>query len=149
MLVFRICRDIHQALDGEGARLFGGRWNSPGQPVVYTSEHISLCVLEQLVHLDLDLIPENWVVVTIEIPDHFSGEKPSKIPSKEEATRSFGDKWLTEKRSLFLKVPSFVISKEYNILLNPLHKEMKKVVVKNVSPFVFDPRFADLQKAGN
>lgn len=146
MLVFRICRDIHQALDGEGARLFGGRWNSPGQPLVYTSEHVSLCVLEQLVHLDPDLIPSNWVVVTIDIPDHFSGENLTKLPSKEEASRKFGDKWLTEQRSLFLKVPSFVITKEYNILLNPLHKEMKKVSVKNVSPFVFDPRFTEPKK---
>lgn len=141
MLVFRICRDIYQALDGEGARLFGGRWNFPGRPVVYTSEHVSLCVLEQLVHLEPDLIPDNWVVVTIEISEHCSSEKLAKLHAKEEASRKFGDKWLFEKRSLYLKVPSFVITKEHNILLNPLHPEMSKVVVKDVSPFVFDPRF--------
>lgn len=141
MLVFRICRDIHQALDGEGARLFGGRWNSPGRPLIYTSEHISLCVLEQLVHLDLDLIPENWAIITLEIHGQFSSETLSLLPSKEEASRKFGDKWLLEKRSLCLKVPSFVLPQEYNVLLNPLHPEMTKVVVKDVSPFVFDPRF--------
>lgn len=141
MLVFRICRDVYIIPDGEGSRLFGGRWNSPGQPVVYTSEHVSLCVLEQLVHLDSDLIPNNWVVVTIEIPDNLSGEILSKLPTKDEAARKFGDRWLLEKRSLFLKVPSFVISKEYNILLNPRHIDMPKVIVKDVSPFIFDPRF--------
>lgn len=141
MLVFRICRDIHQALDGEGARLFGGRWNSPGLPLIYASEHISLCVLEQLVHLDLDLIPENWVVVTIEIPDNLPGETFSRLSTTEEAGRKFGDKWLVEKRTIFLKVSSFVIFKENNILLNPLHPEMTKVTVKDISPFLFDPRF--------
>lgn len=141
MLVFRICRDIYQILDGEGARLFGGRWNSPGRPLVYTSEHVSLCVLEQLVHLDPDLIPDNWVVVTIEIPDHCSSETLAKLPAKEEDIRKFGDKWLFEKRSLYLRVPSYVIRKEHNVLLNPLHPEMSKIVVKDVSAFVFDPRF--------
>lgn len=140
MLSFRICRDIYQALDGEGARLFGGHWNSPGLPMIYTSEHISLCVLEQLVHLDPELMPENWVVVTIEIPDQL-GETFTKLNEKEKIARKFGDKWLTEKRSLFLRVPSFVVSKEDNILLNPWHSQMAKVKVKDVSPFVFDSRF--------
>lgn len=143
MQIFRICRDIHQTLDGEGARLCGGRWNSPGFPLVYTSEHISLCVLEQLVHLDPDLIPDNWVVVTIEIPDHLSSEELSKLPAKENATRKFGDRWLSEKRSLLLKVPSIVVTQECNVLLNPLHSEMKKVIIKGVTPFVFDPRFIE------
>lgn len=141
MLIFRICRDIYQTLDGEGARLFGGRWNSPGRPVVYASENVSLCILEQLVHLEPELIPNNWVVITIQISEHCSSERLVKLPTNEEASRKFGDKWLLQKRSLYLRVPSFVVAKEHNILLNPLHPEMSKVVVKDVSPFVFDPRF--------
>lgn len=140
MLVYRICRDIYHSLDGEGARLFGGRWNGSGHSVVYASEHISLCVLEQLVHLDVDLIPNNWIVVTIEIPDKCLGEKVDALPETTTAMRQFGDLWVSEKRSLLLVVPSVVVPQENNILINPHHPEMKGVKVKNISPFKLDWR---------
>ncbi|OJW50141.1 MAG: hypothetical protein BGO67_02090 [Alphaproteobacteria bacterium 41-28] len=140
MQVFRICRDIHQALDGEGSRLFGGRWNSPGKPLIYTSAHLSLCILEQLVHLDVDLIPTNWVVLNLDIPDTLSGENLSGHPIKEGEARKMGDEWLKAGRTLYLKVPSFVVPQEYNILINPLHSDMNQVKINNVSPFQFDNR---------
>ncbi|MBS0271533.1 MAG: RES family NAD+ phosphorylase [Proteobacteria bacterium] len=140
MQVFRICRDIHQALDGEGARLFGGRWNSPGFPVIYTSEHLSLCILEQLVHLDLDLIPTNWVTLTLEIPDTIEGETLSSLPVKKEEAKRIGDEWLKTKKTLYLKVSSFVVPGEYNVLINPLHHDMKRIKVSKTSHFQFDQR---------
>jgi RES domain-containing protein len=140
MHVLRICRDVHQALDGEGARLFGGHWNSPGTPLIYTSEHLSLCILEQLVHIDLDLIPTNWVVLTLEIPDIIEGEILSSHAIKKEEAKKIGDKWLKTKQTLYLKVSSFVVPDEYNILINPLHHDMKRVKVSKTSPFQFDQR---------
>lgn len=74
MYLFRLCSKHYQALDGEGASLYGGRWNSIGVPLVYTSEHLSLCLLEQLVHLNIATIPSNWVSLTIEIPKKVKGE---------------------------------------------------------------------------
>lgn len=140
MQAFRICRDIHQALDGEGARLFGGRWNSPGFPVIYTSEHLSLCILEQLVHLDLDLIPANWVTLTLEIPNTIESETLSSLPVKKEEAKKIGDEWLKTKRTLYLKVSSFVVPDEYNVLINPLHHDMKLIKVSKISHFQFDQR---------
>ncbi len=140
MHVFRVCRDIHQALDGEGSRLFGGRWNSPGRPLIYTSAHLSLCILEQLVHLDLDLIPTNWVVITIEIPDTVSGEDLSGHSIKEKEARNIGDEWLKAGHTLYLKAPSFVVHQEHNVLINPLHIDVGHVKIKEVIPFQFDQR---------
>lgn len=140
MHVFRICQNIHQALDGEGARLFGGRWNSPGRPLIYTSEHVSLCILEQLVHLDPDLIPTNWVVMTLKIPNAILGKDLSSHSIKEGEARKMGDEWLKSEHSLYLKVFSFVVPQENNVLINPLHSDMSQVKIEDVSPFQFDHR---------
>ncbi len=140
MHVFRICQDVHQALDGEGARLFGGRWNSPGQPLVYTSEHLSLCILEQLVHLDLDLMPTNWVVMTIQISPRISGKEIPSQSIKEREVRKIGDEWLKAGETLYLKASSFVVPQENNILINPLHADMNHVKIESISPFQFDQR---------
>ncbi len=140
MQVFRICRDIHQALDGEGSRLFGGRWNSPGRPLIYTSAHLSLCILEQLVHLDFDLIPTNWVVMTLKVPNTVSRKELSSHPIKEGEARKIGDEWLKSGNTLYLKVLSFIVPQEDNILINPLHSEMNQVKIEDVSSFQFDQR---------
>ena len=57
MRVFRICRKAHAAFDGEGARLYGGRWNRRGTAVVYASESLALAALELLVHAEPALLP--------------------------------------------------------------------------------------------
>jgi len=110
MRVYRLCHADHQKLDGEGARLYGGRWNKRGLTVIYTSMTLSLCVLEQLVHLDSDLIPTQTVAMTIDIPDHLSQEHLSEMPSQ--GCMTFGNQWIQEKRSLSLVVPSAVIPVE-------------------------------------
>ncbi|MBI5171468.1 MAG: RES domain-containing protein [Candidatus Melainabacteria bacterium] len=61
-------------MDGEGARLFGGRWNSPGLPAIYTSSHLSLAALELLVHLNFDNLPADLVWLKIEVPETGSME---------------------------------------------------------------------------
>ena len=71
MIVYRLCKAVHAALDGEGARLWGGRWNRAGRPMIYTAASPSLAVLEVLVHLDLPsaLLPDDLRLLTIELPD--------------------------------------------------------------------------------
>jgi len=71
VILYRLCKAAHVALDGEGARLWGGRWNSAGRPMVYAAATPSLAVLEVLVHLDLpaELLPDDLRLLTIEVPD--------------------------------------------------------------------------------
>src|SRR4051812_41111241 len=140
MHVFRLCSKHYGILDGEGARLYGGRWNSIGIPLVYTSEHLSLCLLEQLVHLNMGTIPLNWVSLKIEIPKKAKGETIQVFPKTELESKQIGDRWVQTNKSLFLKVPSYIIPTEFNVLINPHHPAMKDVNVSETKPFTLDSR---------
>jgi RES domain-containing protein len=134
------------ALDGEGAWLYGGRWNSPGTRVVYTSAALSLAALESLVHLNPPVkfryvaIPlafeEAWVenMAVAGLPPGWTEEPPP--PS----TRRIGDLWVKEARSAVLELPSVIVRTERNYLLNPAHPDFKKIKVGKAMPFAFDPR---------
>lgn len=141
MLVYRICGARYIALDGEGAQLYGGRWNSPGRAAVYTSLHLSLAALEYLVHVDFDNLPSDLVWLKIEVPDTVGVDTFANptAPNEREAAK-FGDDWLSKKRTLCLLVPSAVISVEQNLILNPLHVEIANVQILETHPFKFDDR---------
>lgn len=134
--------------DGEGARLFGGRWNSKGGRMVYTSATQSLAILETLVHLDShealaklyctrsaqfehDLIES---IDTANLPTGWDADIPLN------ATREIGDRWLRESRSAVLAVPSVISSSELNYLLNPSHPDFSKIVLGPEQDFVFSQR---------
>lgn len=148
MHVWRLQRSIHSALDGEGARRYGGCWNAPGRPVVYTSEHLALCVLEMLVHIDSDLVPKEYASYLIDIPDHFLMEQVHRGDLSEGWHRSVdcrdcmleGESWLDRAESAFLVVPSAVVPVGKNVLINPLHDDARSIRVRSVRPFDFDPR---------
>ncbi|RTL40604.1 MAG: RES domain-containing protein [Candidatus Melainabacteria bacterium] len=141
MLVYRICGARNSALDGEGSRLYGGRWNAPGRPAVYTSTHLSLAALEYLVHVDFDNLPVDLVWLKIEVPDAASIETfPGLKAPNERDAEAFGDDWLASERSLCLNVPSAVLSVERNVILNPIHSEMPNVSTLETNVFEFDDR---------
>lgn len=146
MIVYRLCKAVHAALDGEGARLWGGRWNSPGRPMVYAAASPSLAVLEVLVHLDLpaELIPDDMVLLTIKVPDDAAFELIADIRQSAEtqtdACRQAGDAFLEAGSALGLKVRSMVVPQETNLLLNVRHADMARVTVVASEPFAFDPR---------
>lgn len=142
MLVYRICKKKFATnLDGQGAKQFGARWNSPGNAAIYTSTHLSLAALELLVHTELDLIPSDLVWVQIEIPDSLDQEKYSGSEAPDERSgRAYGDNWLQTKHSLSLMVPSAVIAIEQNVILNPNHKDFTSVKLLKQLPFSFDSR---------
>jgi RES domain-containing protein len=141
MLVYRICRRPHSALDGEGARSVGGRWNSPGRAAVYTSEHLSLAALEYFVHVDPTNLPADLVWVKIEIPDTVASETfPGATAPDETDAAIYGDDWLSARRSLILVVPSAVLSVERNVIINPGHAQMAAVRIVEVNLFDFDDR---------
>ena len=135
---WRICRRPFADLSGEGARLYGGRWNSPGRAVVYAAEAGALAVLEVRVHLDLDwsLLPADYVLMAIDL-DALAIESLEDAPPDPAA---FGDAWLVSRRSPVLGVPSFLVGESRNLLINVAHPEAGKAAIASIRPFSFDER---------
>lgn len=141
MELWRLCRRPHADLSGEGARIFGGRWNSPGRPVVYLAEHPALAALELLIHLDLpfELLPNDFVLMRVLVPDGLIAEVADVSVAGSE-TVATGDAWLTEGRSMALRVPSVLLPYAGNVLLNPRLPEVAHASIASIEPFDFDPR---------
>ena len=147
--LYRICTIEHiNDLSGTGARIYGGRWNHAGYPIVYSSESRSLAALEFLVHVPMALAPDNLSIAEIIITDNIkrdsitSNELPSNwrgYPAPEQLA-NIGTKWIKSKSSLLLDIPSAVVDKEVNTLINPLHPDMKYVNLAKVAKFCFDSR---------
>ena len=138
MDLWRLCRRPHADLSGEGARIFGGRWNSPGRPVVYLAEHPALAALEVRVHLDLpfELLPNDFVLMRVSLP----GDLVTEAADTGSETVAIGNSWLAERRSVALRVPSVLLPYAWNVLLNPRHADMVHATVGSIEPFDFDPR---------
>jgi RES domain-containing protein len=147
--VWRVCREPFASLDGKGAESKGGRWNSPGQPLVYTSKHLSLAILEVLVHLEIEVedLPDDYVSVEIEVPDNLNVEIfDAKIDIQNLAeTRAYGDSWLRSAQSALLDVPSVVVPKERNLCISPTHVDFQTIKTVQVAPFQFDPRLFSIR----
>jgi RES domain-containing protein len=148
MLVWRITREPHQTLDGEGARLNGGRWNSEGMAVVYTSTTLALAALEYLVHVDPEDVPADLIAMRIEIPDDLPDERVSasdlpadwnEAPDHPACVRC-GDAWAKGASTAILRVPSAIVPEEENLLFNPRHPDAGRITVIHTRPFVFDLR---------
>lgn len=136
------------AFDGEGARLYGGRWNHPGSAVVYTSSHLSLAALEVFVHADPDIAPLDLVAIRLELPAGTAIERVEfdELPPDwraypgPEALRDLGSDWLRRGETAALAVPSAVIPQELNLLLAPRHPLLVELHPEPPVPFSFDPR---------
>ncbi|MBX6364605.1 MAG: RES family NAD+ phosphorylase [Gemmatimonadetes bacterium] len=147
MRLYRIASAPYARLDGEGARLYGGRWNSRGVAVVYASTTLSLAALEYLVHTDIDNVPGDLVALTIDVPDEAPVEEVAleELPDgwrtgvDHPACIARGDDWIRRGSALLLRVPSAVIPIEFNGLLNPVHPAAAALTVVS-EPFAFDPR---------
>lgn len=135
------------AFDGEGARLYGGRWSSPGMRVVYVAESLSLAVLEILVHLKDPAVLADYVVITIDLPDdHIEVLPEAHWPANwrafpaPAAAHAIGDHWVRNRRSLALKVPSAVTPAEFNYLINPEHRAFQRAIISKPAPLDIDDR---------
>lgn len=148
MILYRIAKCSYvEDLSGTGARLYGGRWNSMGVAAVYLSSSLSLAVLEVLVHLPPLMLPDNFCVVEIDVPDGSAIEiTDDQLPdnwkdiSPPTSLKKLGDRFLRDQQSLMLKLPSAIVPLENNYLLNPLHPEIKRVKIVNKVQFDFDSR---------
>jgi RES domain-containing protein len=136
-----------RAFDGEGARLHGGRWNSPGTAVVYTADSLALAALELLVHLEASPLLAAYVWMRVEFDRSLvRGVDPASLPPgwhaypAPMALQQIGDAWVAEARSAVLQVPSAVVRTERNYLINPAHRDFRKLAIGRPVPFDVDPR---------
>jgi len=138
---------VDTAFTGEGSRVYGGRWNSRGIPVVYVSEHESLAALELFVHT-MPLVPtERYFSFRVDwddklteyfpirnLPPDWSAEPPMS------ASMRIGDEWVQRASSVALALPSLLSTSELNFLLNPNHPDFRKIKVGAPVEYRFDPR---------
>jgi RES domain-containing protein len=149
MRFWRICRRRYaaEAAAGEGARLYGGRWNSRGVRVGYASTSLALAAVETFVNLEPNLRPADLISIEAEIPHalQIAGIDVKMLPagwheSRDESLRAFGDDWIRGGKSATLLVPSAAIRGEWNILLNPMHPDFSTIIFRDPMPFEFDMR---------
>ena len=148
MLAYRLCRAPFAALDGEGARRYGGRWNSVGRAVVYAASTRALAALEYLVHVDVADVPADLVLLTLEVPDDAAIARVDaaalpadwRVASESVACRALGDAWVARGDALVLRVPSAAIPEEENVLLDPRAARFAETRVVAARPFAYDPR---------
>jgi RES domain-containing protein len=146
MILWRVSN--YQSLDGVGGLYVSGRWHTKGHPVVYCTLNPATALLETLVHIEIDSEdrPERFQVLRIEGPESLSIEKvqaDSLSPNWAEdinATQAIGDRWLSEKRSLLLQVPSVLVPETWNVLVNPLHVEINLLKIIAMYEHPFDSR---------
>lgn len=152
MELYRITQEKYAGdLSGNGARIFGGRWNSEGLFAIYTSSSRSLALLETLAHTPAKMLGEKiYMLVTLFIPALIRPEELDKdkliagwdAPDTRPLTKKLGDNFLRSKTGLILSVPSILIPEENNFLLNPLHPDMRKVKQVYKRRINFDTRIA-------
>jgi RES domain-containing protein len=150
MIVYRLTRGkYHLDLSGKGAELYGGRWNSKGIPMLYTSQSRALAFAEIAMHIPMGIVPKDYFLISIEIPDTAGilklteADMPADWRSNPHSntTQQIGDDFVTVNKYLVLQVPSAVVPGDYNFLVNPNHPESSIVKVIASTPFEFDSRF--------
>jgi len=133
--------------DGEGARIYGGRWNSPGIRVAYASESLALATLEVLANLQIVRTLSAYSVCRAHFDEKLvvsvdPGSLPAnwrEYPAPPEL-QALGDTWIDGGQSLVMKVPSVIIPTESNYLINPAHPKFSSLTIDPPEPFVRDPR---------
>ena len=144
MTVYRLTSARFPRCDGEGARLYGRRWNSKGRAVIYTAATQSLAALEILAHAAA--LGDDYIVIAIEVPDDIESSElhHSQLTDWElTTTRQFGDQWVENTSTAVLKVPSKVIPAEANYILNPAHPDFPRCRIGNPKLFYFEERLLE------
>ena len=149
MKVFRLSKKKYaEELSGKGASKSENRWNSKGTEIIYTSESRALAMSEILVHVSLATLPSDFVMMTIDVPDTIKIDE-LKISELAEnwnqhpptiVTQKIGDSFIDSMKYCILKVPSAVVKEDFNYLLNPNHKDFKKIKIIQTTDFPFDRR---------
>ena len=130
--------------------MYGGRWNSKGIALLYTSQSRALAFAEISMHIPLGIVPKDYFLITIQIPDTAEvlelteADMPADWRSNphSDSTQNIGDKFATDIKHVALRVPSAVVPGDFNYLINPSHPMMREVNIIYIEPFEFDSRFA-------
>jgi RES domain-containing protein len=148
MIVYRLSRQAFiNDLSGYGAEKAGGRWNSKGIAILYTAASRALAVVEIAVHVPFGIIPQNYFIATIDVPENNILKLDiTDLPANwnhnpfVKSTQLKGDEFIRNNEHLVLQVPSASVNGDFNYLINPRHPDFKKVKVKSIDQFVFDTR---------
>lgn len=147
MIIYRLATEIYKDdISGNGAKLYGGRWNSAGLPMLYATENISLAVLEILVRTNMQLIPLTYHLLKINIASTTDSVLIATTKLKKDwkddvdYSRWIGDEFLKSNKRLLCKVPSAIIEEENNYLVNPHHSDFYKLKIIVADKFQFDKR---------
>jgi RES domain-containing protein len=146
--LWRIVTGAHPVWSGEGARLFGQRWNPPGLPAIYTGTSFAVCLVEVLVHANRRTPPSAARLVEASVPDDIAREyfSPADHPGWDDldnlsVAQGFGATWLRQRRSALLVVPSVVTAgRDTNVVVNPDHPDAARIAVGPEAPLALDPR---------
>lgn len=140
-------RHAETAFDGEGARVYGGRWNGPGIAVVYTAETRALATLVVLAGLrsvsalePYVLIPVTFEIEIVEVLDTATLPRRWRESPPTHDVQAVGDQWVRDGRSAVLTVPSVVIPEEFNYLLNPAHDDFQDIQIGKPTELQIDAR---------
>ena len=146
MIVYRLANPKYaDDISGGGASIYGGRWNPVGIKALYASQNISLCILEILVRTQKKINPPHYQLITIELPEvNMTTIKLSHLKTgwKQhiEYTQWMGEEFLKGNKSLIMQVSSAIVEKEHNFLINPLHKDFKRVQIMSIEALALDKR---------
>lgn len=142
MRIWRISN--HADLSGAGGKYAAGRWNHLGTPIVYCADHPALAMLEILVHVDAEDLPENYRLLEIDAPDG-TGTQDADLPqgwsSDVEVTRDIFERFRKRAERPILRVPSIIMPRCYNLLLNPEHRDHSELAIISSDMHPLDPRF--------
>ena len=147
MRVFRLSKAKYKdQLSGFGASLHGQRWNSKGIEMIYSAESRALAAAEVSVHISLNILPKDYHMIEIDIPDDIQIKELEVLPEGWKAIpdqgicREQGDSFIKENDYAVMKVPSVVIDGDFNFLINPYHKDFDRISIVSTKLFPFDPR---------
>lgn len=144
MLVYRLTKERYSyELSGYGASLSTtNRWNRKGTEMVYTATSRALAMAEIMPHLALDLIPIDYVMMVLQIPDSIKSIEITidLTNASLEQTQLLGEDFIRRNEHLTARVPSKVVIGDFNLLINPNHDDFNKIRIDDVQPFPFDSR---------
>jgi RES domain-containing protein len=142
-----------QAFSGDGARMYGSRWSTPGIRIGFASETLSLAILEVLVHLQKTSMLSHYVAFTVDFPEELvENLAPDLLPQgwrsspPSAKTQSVGPAWVARGSSVLLRVPSVIVVHEHNYLINPVHNDFSRLAISGPSPLHIDGRLFEKKK---
>lgn len=150
MIAYRLATSQYaDDISGEGASIYGGRWNPVGIKALYTSQNISLCILEILARTQIKINPVSYQLVILDFPVNALTEiKNSQLKAgwkdHVEYTQWVGEEFLKDDKSLVMQIPSAIVERENNFILNPLHKDFTKVKILEIEALNLDERLRQI-----